>query len=642
VPVGLTLGRRAPSPPNGAAGSDRGRMDSMQQQLEHERLEADLRKDYHEAISNVEKLHKKTSVDILDGVRSRLKNAKWMRTLGDASESVLEEIHMHIVEEQEEVRALHERSVVKLRTAIDAFHEGMAQKHKEVSEQAKVAEKDKLLDSRAAAGEEVEIAKRKQGYELNEKMRIMEEKYLAEIAELKRRMAEAIEQRDAEIEGLKLSLSKQGKELAELRKEHDLLKSANEKDREELLMLRKLCKDQESEITDLRMEIEKMAAMRDGFDELMQKIEDRVQKILNEARRGIRKMHDAVAQPQNVMDALDTMKEGPVMEALHHAINSVLRDRDSVLEKVQALNDRLARIEMEHAQALHALRKELEKAQGEIDMLKSSSGSKMAALQDKIAELEARVNQLGEDKRALTVALTSGVERVDDEHKSIQGTLQEQEKYLNKYRTRIAQLEAGQNERKRLELQMVAENRKTSELRHLSRLCTRLLKDKDEKSSELADAISRAQLAATSFTISGGDHSSGGGDNATNPQASSGGIFGFSPDPSMLKPSTASSVGSLASVGMLPGPGGRQESALLDGGYDVRAAGGAPPSRGGASRRGLASRGGGGGGGTRPIDDELLRDLSSMGSLPKDVTNAWVESKHGQPRRHNPRMLPGM
>ena len=60
---------------------------------------------------------------------------------------------------------------------------------------------------------------------------------LAEIAELKRRMAEAIEQRDAEIEGLKLSLSKQGKELAELRKEHDLLKSANEKDQEELLQL---------------------------------------------------------------------------------------------------------------------------------------------------------------------------------------------------------------------------------------------------------------------------------------------------------------------------------------------------------------------------------------------------------------------
>lgn len=601
------------------------------QQLEHERMEADLRADYHEAIENVEKLHKKTSADILHGVRSRLKTAKWMAHLGDHSDSVLEEIHMHIVEEQEEVRALHERSVVKLRAAIDAFHEGMAQKHVELQKQAKEAEKDKLLDSRAAASEEVEIAKRKQGFELNEKMRIMEEKYLAEIAELKRQMADAIDKRDREIEGLKLSLSKQGKELAALRNENQQLKAANEKNEEELDMLRNLCKDQEAEIMDLRMEVEKMAAMRDGFDELMQKIEDRVQKILNEARRGIRKMHDVVAQPQNVIDALDTMKEGPVMEALHHAINSVLRDRASALERVQKLTDKLSRIELEHAQALRDLQRELEKAQAEIDTLKMTSGSKVAALQDKIAELEARVNQLGEDKRALTVALTNNVERVDDEHKAIQGTLKEQEKYLTKYRTRIAQLEAGQNERKRLELQMVAENRKTSELRHLSRLCTRLLRDKDEKSSELADAISRAQLAATNFTISGGDHTAGGGGNNTAAaQASSGGIFGFSPDPSMVKPGTASSIGSLGL--------GRQESALLDGGYDVRAVGSSTSSRGGHSRPG--SRGGGG---TRPVNDELLRDLSAMGRLPRDVTSAWADSKHGQQRRQNPpRVLPGM
>ena len=150
--------------------SEKAAMD-VAQQLEHERMEADLRADYHEAIENVEKLHKKTSADILHGVRTRLKTAKWMAHLGDHSESVLEEIHMHIVEEQEEVRALHERSVVKLRAAIDAFHEGMAQKHVEVQKQAKEAEKDKLLDSRAAASEEVEIAKRKQGDELNEKMR---------------------------------------------------------------------------------------------------------------------------------------------------------------------------------------------------------------------------------------------------------------------------------------------------------------------------------------------------------------------------------------------------------------------------------------------------------------------------------------
>jgi hypothetical protein len=47
------------------------------------------------------------------------------------------------------------------------------------------------------------------------------------------------------------------------------------------------------------------------------------------------------------------------------------------------------------------------------------------------------------------------VRRVDDDHKRIQGVMVEQEKYLNKYRTRISELEAGQNERKRLELAMV-------------------------------------------------------------------------------------------------------------------------------------------------------------------------------------------
>ena len=81
---------------------------------------------------------------------------------------------------------------------------------------------------------------------------------------------------------------------------------------------------------------------------------------------------------------------------------------------------------------------------------------------------------------------------------------------------------------------------------------------------------------------------------------------------------------SIGSLGL-----GRPESLLLDGGYDVRASGGRRPgSRGNA--------------GTRPLDDELLRDLSAMGNLPKDVTSAWAESKR-QPRRQNhPRVLPGM
>ena len=607
-------------------------MDALEQQLEHERVEADLRKDYHEAIGNVEKLHKKTSADILDGVRSRLKGSKWLKALGNQSDDVLDDIHRHIMEEQDDVRNLHDRSVTKLRGAIDSFHEGMAQQHVERAKMTKEDGKDKLLDSRKAAQEEVEIAKRKQGFELNEKMRIMEEGYLKRIAELEAAMKEAIERRDAEIEGLKLSLTRQGKELAELKREHELLKAQSEKNEEELDMLRKLTKDQESEITDLRLEIERMASMRDGFDELMQKIEERVQKILNEARRGIRKMHDAVPQPQNVIDALDTMKEGPVMEALHHAINSVLRDRDSILETVQRLTDKLAKIELDHAMALRELQKELEKAKAEISTLKANSGSQVAKLTDRIAELEARVNSLGEDKRALTVALTSGVERVDDEHKSIQGTLSEQEKYLTKYRQRIAQLEAGQNERKRLELQMVAENRKTSELRHLSRLCTRLLKDKDEKSSELADAISRAQLAATSFTIGGhgGDHTGGsGGDHS-----SSGGVLGFSPDPSMIKPGTASTGSMVGSLnGALGGPG-RSDSMMFDGGYKV-------PGDPNASSRGLNSRGGSRSrGGARSVDDKLMSQMMEMGGLPRSVTNAYEGAK--QQRQRQPRMLPGV
>ena len=609
-------------------------MDTLEQQLDHERAEADLRKDYEESLANVEKLHKKTSADILSGVKERLKGAKWLKDHGAAADDILDEINRHIMEEQDDVRNLHERSVAKLRGAIGSFHEGMAAQNVDRAKMTKEDGKDKLLDSRKAAQEEVEIAKRKQGFELNEKMRIMEEGYLKRIAELEAQMKEAIERRDSDIEGLKLSLSKQGKDLAELKREHELLKAQSEKKEEELDTLRKLTKDQESEITELRLEMERMAMMRDGFDELMQKIEDRVQKILNEARRAIRKMHEAVPQPQNVIDALDTMKEGPVMESLHHAVNSVLRDRDAILENVQKLTDKLAKIELDHALALRSLQKELEKAKAEIDGLKASSGSEVSKLRDRIAELEARVTSLGEDKRALTVALTSGVERVDDEHKSIQGTLKEQEKYLAKYRQRIAQLESGQNERKRLELQMVAENRKTSELRHLSRLCTRLLKDKDEKSSELADAISRAQLAASSFTIGGGDHTGGGGGGGgggagdRSAHLSSGGMFGFSPDPSMIKPGTASTGSMVGSMGGALGGPGRSDSMLFDGGYKV------PGDAANASVRGLNSRGGmRSRGGARSVDDKLMGEMMQIGDLPRGVTSAYADAKQQRSRQ---------
>ena len=151
----------------------------------------------------------------------------------------------------------------------------------------------------------MEIAKRKQGYELGEKMRQMEEKYLAEIERLKALMAEEIEKRDLELEGLKLTLSKQTKELAALKKEYEALKLASAKSEEEIERLRELTKDQETEIADLKLEIQRMAEMRDGFDDIMRKVEERVSKILNEARRAVRKAHDVVPQPQEVMDRLD-------------------------------------------------------------------------------------------------------------------------------------------------------------------------------------------------------------------------------------------------------------------------------------------------------------------------------------------------
>ena len=517
-------------------------------QAAHEQSQANLRHDYAEALLNIEKLYKRSNEQVLDAVKTRLQKTKWMDSVPDRH-ATLEEISTVLMSEQEQARTAHDHSIKKLRDAVDAFSKGMTDMHQESEHMERDHMKDKLQDSRLAAQEEVEIAKRKQGYELGEKMRQMEEKYLEEIERLKALMAEEIEKRDLELEGLKLTLSKQTKELAALKKEYEALKLASAKSEEEIERLRELTKDQETEIADLKLEIQRMAEMRDGFDDIMRKVEERISKILNEARRAVRKAHDVVPQPQEVMDRLDAAEEGPVMKAVHNAVDSLIRDREAALEKMQVLQDKLNKVNEEHARAMADLQRQLEAATKQIEHLRATSGSRMLELEDKISELEARIVTLTEDKLALTVALDGTVKKVNEQHRQIMGTQQEQEKYLTKYRQRIAELEAGVNERKRLELQMVAENRKTSELRHLSRLCTRLLRDKDEKSSELADAISRAQTAATSFTISGAGHTSSPGV----PHAESG-MFGFSPDPSLLGAirGVVSSVPSTASTGRRP------------------------------------------------------------------------------------------
>ena len=112
--------------------------------------------------------------------------------------------------------------------------------------------------------------------------------------------------------------------------------------------------------------------------------------------------------------------------------------------QLKALKEQVANADLEHEQAMQELKRHIKRLQGEIDFLKSGSASKISELHDRIAELEKRVEELLEDKRALTVALESQVRRVDDDHRRIQNVMEEQEKYLTKYRTRIAELESGQ------------------------------------------------------------------------------------------------------------------------------------------------------------------------------------------------------
>ena len=112
--------------------------------------------------------------------------------------------------------------------------------------------------------------------------------------------------------------------------------------------------------------------------------------------------------------------------------------------QLKALKEQVANADLEHEQAMQELKRHIKRLQDEINFLKSGSASKISELHDRIAELEKRVEELLEDKRALTVALESQVRRVDDDHRRIQNVMEEQEKYLTKYRTRIAELESGQ------------------------------------------------------------------------------------------------------------------------------------------------------------------------------------------------------
>ena len=459
----------------------------------------DLRKHYEEAVTELEDHNKLAGGAVADAVVGAVAKSKWVTALGDAGTAALDDIRAAIEHEQRDGQLGLARVATNLREAIDNFVDGMAKQLHEVQSFTKEANKDAMRVQRAASSKEVDNAMAKQGYELNQEKKEMQEKYEEELARLRAQLKQQKEASDVEIEGLKMALRKKNGEIEELQARYDNLAAECAAFEAELGKLRELCKDQEAEIGELREKLAMLAGLRDDYDQMMANIELRVGSILKEVRKEVHIVHTAVPQSESVMAMLETTKEASVLGALHEAIGTLLSEREAHLKELSGLRDQVANADMQHEKDMAELRRTIKKLQDEIDVLKNGSASKIHELRARIEELEKRVDQLLEDKRALTVALESQVRRVDDDHKRIQLVMQEQEKYLSKYRQRIAELESGQNDRKKLELAMVAENRKTSELRHLSRLCTRLLRDKDEKSSELADAISRAQEAANSF-----------------------------------------------------------------------------------------------------------------------------------------------
>jgi hypothetical protein len=259
--------------------------------------------------------------------------------------------------------------------------------------------------------------------------------------------------------------------------------------------LRDKCTEQAKLIADLQIEISKLTQLRDHMEELEAQMNERVFKILDYVRGYIRTVDNVLPRPKDVMSGLETMPDEQLLDEGNEAIDALLRDRVQNLEKVAALQKELANIALAHQQEMMALKARIAAHEAELSKLNALMDHSQGALMDQVAALEQRVADLLEDKRILTTALDRAVQRVEDEHNRIAAVQQEQEKYLLKYRSRINELEAGQNERKQLELQMIAENRKTSELRHLSRLCTRLLRDKDEKEGELAEAIAGVNAA---------------------------------------------------------------------------------------------------------------------------------------------------
>lgn len=368
-----------------------------------------LRRDYEHAVEAVESTQHEVAQTLLSGVVGRLGKSKWVAALGDAGATALEDIRAAIVFEQQEGSTRTASKVRELRTSVDRFSDGMSKQLRSVQRYIHESNKDALRNQRAASFKEVEQALAKQGYEHKVATKEMQERYEAELAAMRAKLAEMEEKYQVQIEGLKLAIRKKDEEMRELRAVHENLQAEFETLDAEASKMRTLCRDQEEEIAELRLQLTELQGLRDDYDLMVAEINAKVGKILEEVRKAVRRVDEHVAQPAHTMERLPGLGQSAVLQAMHDAITSLLTEREEHLSRIETLQAKVDGASAQHELEMRDLRKKIKELQDEIDVLRNGSASKIADLRDRIAELEARVAQLLDDKRALAVALESQV-----------------------------------------------------------------------------------------------------------------------------------------------------------------------------------------------------------------------------------------
>ena len=244
----------------------------------------DLRKKYEEAIEALDEGHHHAAQLLQDNVGKRLAKTKWMIALGDAGSQAVSDIRETIISEQKNASVDEMRQMARLRETVDDFSDGMTKHLRAVQGFSKDQSKDAMRVQRAASSKEVDNALAKQGYDLKQEMKEMEDRYEAELARLRAQMATEREQFESEIEGLKLALRKKGEEVKEWQARYDNLEAEFNAMTVELEKLQELTKHQAQKIEELREELLALQGLRDDYDAMMRNINGKIEEILVEVR----------------------------------------------------------------------------------------------------------------------------------------------------------------------------------------------------------------------------------------------------------------------------------------------------------------------------------------------------------------------